>query len=748
MSASVHDFVVVANRLPVDITIDESGSISWTRSPGGLVTALEPVMQRADGAWVGWSGGYDQELEPFESDDMTLVPVPLSEEEVGEYYEGFSNGTLWPLYHDVIAQPEFHREWWDAYVLINQRFADRTAQVAARGATVWVQDYQLQLVPRMLRTQRPDLRIGFFDHIPFPALEIFSQLPWRRQVLEGLLGADVVGFQRASDASNFRRATRQLLGVSSRGRLISLESMPGNEGRFVNASAFPISIDAYKLNELAHTDAVMERAQEIRSELGDPTVLLLGVDRLDYTKGIRHRLKAYGELLRDGMIRSGDVTMVQVASPSRERVASYQLLRDEVEGTVGRINGEFGELGHPPLHYMHHSYPREEMAALYLASDVMLVTSLRDGMNLVAKEYVAARHDTQGALVLSEFTGAADEMKQAILVNPHDIDGLKAAIMRAITMTPREQTRRMRSLRRRVFDNDVNVWAKSFLATLGAMPIHTSSRAATVAPDGVSPELADASRRWVAEGEKLLVSLDFDGTLAPLVDDPARSRPNLAARAAIDRLAAHSDVHLAIISGRAASTIAEMGVWPDSMSIIGSHGGEFGHMSNGHVIFDENPLMEGSAEDLLAEVTAAAEEVVAQHEGTWLELKPFAAVVHTRRAADDVARKATRATLAGPAKIPGVHVMEGKAVIELAVTDVTKGAALAMLGEELEIDHACFVGDDRTDETAFAALPTPPLGIAIKVGAGETVAPHRLDDIPAVGRWLTFLADLKDASRR
>ncbi|MFC4553764.1 alpha,alpha-trehalose-phosphate synthase (UDP-forming) [Georgenia faecalis] len=466
MPAGEHDLVVVANRLPVDMTVADDGSLSWTRSPGGLVTALAPVMQRNAGAWVGWSGTPDLEHEPFDGEGMRLWPVRLSESEIAAYYEGFSNGTLWPLYHDVIVDPQFHRAWWNAYVSINRRFAAAAAEAVAEGGTVWVHDYQLQLVPAVLRLLRPDVKIGFFNHIPFPPLEIFSQLPWRRQVLEGLLGADLVGFQRESDAKNFLRAVRRLTDLPTRGRVVTIGERWARPARQVRAASFPISIDSTAFDALASSPAVQKRAVEIRKELGDPEVLLLGVDRLDYTKGIRHRLKAFGELLADGRLAAPEATLVQVASPSRERVEQYRQLRDEVEATVGRINGDYGALGRAAVHYMHHSYPMEEMAAMYRAADVMLVTSLRDGMNLVAKEYVAARRDLGGVLVLSEFTGAADELTQALLINPHDIDGTKAAIMRAIAMEPTERRRRMRGLRRRVLDHDVQRWAEDFLTAL------------------------------------------------------------------------------------------------------------------------------------------------------------------------------------------------------------------------------------------------------------------------------------------
>jgi alpha,alpha-trehalose-phosphate synthase [UDP-forming] len=466
MAEETYTFVVVSNRLPVDHVVDEDGTEGWRASPGGLVTALEPVMRAADGAWVGWAGQPDIDLPAFDHDGIRIVPVPLSPHDLQNYYEGFSNDTLWPLYHDVIAQPGYHRVWWDSYVDVNQRFADATAAISAHGATVWVQDYQLQLVPRMLRSVRPDLTIGFFNHIPFPAYGIYSQLPWRTQIVEGLLGADVIGFQRVADAGNFSRAVRRLLGYSTRSPFVDVPATDTAPARRVMTRAFPISIDAASFEQLAQRPDVQARAAQIRADLGDPQTIMLGVDRLDYTKGIGHRLKAFGELLAEGRLAVEDVTLVQVASPSRERVDAYAHLRDEIELAVSRINGDTDTVGHTAIRYLHQGYPREEMVALYLAADVMLVTALRDGMNLVAKEYIATRADNRGVLVLSEFTGAADELRQAVRVNPHDIEGLKDAIMEAVHMPPREQGRRMRALRKRVLENDVDAWSSSFLRAL------------------------------------------------------------------------------------------------------------------------------------------------------------------------------------------------------------------------------------------------------------------------------------------
>ena len=469
VGSGTSDFVVVANRLPIDMERQPDGTVVWKRSPGGLVTALEPLLRRNRGAWIGWPGVVDGDEDPIVENDLQLFPVRLSAEAVEEYYEGFSNATLWPLYHDLIVKPIYERQWWDRYVDVNRRFAEATSRAAAEGATVWVQDYQLQLVPKMLRTLRPDLTIGFFMHIPFPPVEIFMQIPWRAEIIDGLLGADLVGFHLAGGAQNFLLLSRRLAGAETSRASIGVRSRFGevNLGsRKVKVGAFPISIDSAELDRKARERAIRKRAKEIRAELGNPRKVLLGVDRLDYTKGIEVRLEAFSELLAEGRAGRADTVLVQLATPSRERVDSYRTLRNDIEQQVGHINGEYGEVGHAVVHYLHRAVPRDELIAFFVASDVMLVTALRDGMNLVAKEYVACRSDLGGALVLSEFTGAAAELHQAYLTNPHDPEGVKDAIEAALNQTPEEGRRRMRALRRQVLAHDLDRWARSFLDAL------------------------------------------------------------------------------------------------------------------------------------------------------------------------------------------------------------------------------------------------------------------------------------------
>ena len=455
--------VVVANRLPVARGGTKGGKTRWTTSPGGLVAALKPAMADFDGvAWLGWTGEEARRTPaPFEHDGMRLVPVKLSEEERELHYEGMANGTLWPLYHDKIQPAEFHRHWYDGYRRVNQRFAEHAAKEAAKGAIVWVHDYQLQLVPGMLRELRPDLRIGYFLHIPFPSSELFSQLPWRRELTAGVLGSDLVGFQSPDDAGNFHRLAISL-GEATRAGKNNLEV----DGRSVSIRSFPIGIDYERYDTAARDHDVTEESRDLRAQLGQPHTVLLGVDRLDYTKGIDVRLRAFKELLAEGRLHASQVSMIQIAEPSRDQVDAYVSLRERVERLVGEINGDFGRVGYPVVHYIHRTRSFSELLAMYRAADVMLVTPFRDGMNLVAKEYVAARHEESGVLVLSEFAGAAHQLKSALLVNPYDIDGLKTAIVQAVDMDADEARRRMRTMRRSVAKDDAVSWATGFLSQL------------------------------------------------------------------------------------------------------------------------------------------------------------------------------------------------------------------------------------------------------------------------------------------
>ncbi len=463
---SKRQLIVVANRLPVRKVHDSEGS-HWATSPGGLVSAVAPVMaDRPNASWVGWAGVAGRAPDPFDLDGLHLHPVELTRAEVQLYYEGFSNGTIWPLYHDAIAQPEFHRTWWDSYVKINRRFADEVLSFTEPNATVWIHDYQLQLVPGMLRQVMPDMRIGFFFHIPFPARELFLRLPWRSQIVRALLGADLIGFQTEVMAHNFRHVIPRVVEEGEQeieGELVHFG------GRTTTTVTHPIGIDYARFAAAADTPETAQAVEALRETLNQPRSVILGVDRLDYTKGIERRLQAFRELLDEDRLSANDTVFIQIAEPSRSNVSGYADIRGEVEQLVGEINGTFGTMERPAVHYMHRSHDFDELMALYRLANVMLVTPFRDGMNLVAKEFVATRFDDTGCLVLSEFAGACHELSQAVLVNPYDIDGLKQAIEFAVQMQPTEQAARMAPMRRTISTNSAQQWASTFLEELESL---------------------------------------------------------------------------------------------------------------------------------------------------------------------------------------------------------------------------------------------------------------------------------------
>ncbi len=714
--------VVVANRLPFDMEKLPDGSTKARQAPGGLVTALAPILSRRQGAWIGWPGSPDVTVEPTSTDGLSLHPVTLTSKEVDDYYEGFSNETLWPLYHDAVVESQFHREWWEAYLQVNAKFAEAAADLAAPGATVWVHDYQLQLVPQLLRRLRPDVRIGFFLHIPFPPVELFMRLPWRTQIIQGLLGADLIGFQLPGGARNFSRLAKSLAGAATTGGSIEYD------GRTIRAAAYPISIDSAEQSALAATPRIHDAAKQLRDDLGHPSKIILGVDRLDYTKGIDVRLRAFGELLAEGDPAVENAVMVQIATPSRERLGSYRRMREAIEQQVGSLNGDYGRIGRPAVHYLHQSLPREELAAFYVAADVMTVTPLRDGMNLVAKEYVACRVDGGGVLLLSEFTGAAKEMRAGLLVNPYDTDGVKDGLRAALNMPAVEARRRMRSLRRQVLTHDVDRWAAAFLSALEHTRDHLADAISRL-PADVTAAIAE-----VSETERLLVATDFDGCLAPIVDDPATARALPESMEALRALTVTPGTVVAVVSGRGLADLSNLLGPVERVHLVGSHGAETSAE-------DREDAAVLSTEDArrLGRLRLELQQITAEYRGVRLELKPTGIAVHLRGMHPSDAAAITTQIEENPATWPGVHLLRGKMVLELTVVTTNKGRALKALMKANHCTATVFIGDDITDENAFGVLSGDDVGI--KVGSGRTAADVRIADPSRVADVLHVLAD-------
>ncbi len=458
--------LLVSNRLPVSVR-PQRGEPRIVPSAGGLATALGAA--RGDALWIGWPGELGRitrrERGALDSEllEAGLVPVHLSAAEVAQFYDGFSNGVLWPLLHYLIESVRLDAaEAFRVYRDVNRRFAERAAAAWRPGDVVWVHDYQLALVPSMLRELRPDARIGFFLHVPFPSPEVFETLPWRAPILHGILGADVIGFHTTGYAKNFRTTASE---VANARPVAGENGVLRVNGRIVRVQTHPIGIDFAEFERLARSDEVEAELRRLREQARGRKIIL-GVDRLDYTKGILRRLLAFDQLLEQEPHWRDDVMFVQVGVPSREKVEAYARLRRSVNELVGRINAHHGSTMSAPVRFLYRSLSKAHLIALYRAADVMLVTPLRDGMNLVSKEYVASRVDDRGALVLSEFAGAAAELREAFIVNPYDLGAIVTALKKTLTMKGEDQATRMRALRRRVARGDVHAWVRRFVREL------------------------------------------------------------------------------------------------------------------------------------------------------------------------------------------------------------------------------------------------------------------------------------------
>lgn len=454
---------IISNRSPYQIK-EKFGQLSYEKNTGGLVSVLDEIMRTAGGTWIAWGekDNLPQQVGvPPDSPRYSLRLVSLTDTEVQNYYHGFSNRVLWPLCHYFLDRCHFRSDYWKSYVGVNEKFSRAFQNIPQDPDLIWIHDFHLTLLPARLRTQRSNLSIGFFWHIPFPASPVFRVLPWREEILRGLLGSDLIGFHLPLHAQNFLDCVKDVIGVPVDRATGSIRY----DGRTIRVGAFPVGIDFRRWNELASSPATQGKAQQIRKEVGVEHIIL-GVDRLDYTKGIRERLLAYERFLDKYPEFHGKVCLIQVAVPSRTRIEEYRLLRREIDEAIGRITGRFSKRKWVPLRYLYHAFPIEEIAAYYSASDVALITPLRDGMNLVAKEYVASRIREDGALILSEFTGAAGTLTDATLVNPYDVDGLAEAIRLSLSTPEAEKRSRMQRLRQAVRERDVYWWCETFLQSL------------------------------------------------------------------------------------------------------------------------------------------------------------------------------------------------------------------------------------------------------------------------------------------
>jgi len=718
--------LIISNRLPITATVSDQ-VVSFTQASGGLATGLRAWRERTGGLWIGWPGIETPPLEQRRALDDQLaergiVAVHLSRDDVRQYYEEFSNGVLWPLFHYLLDRLPLGASSWSTYEAVNRRFAAAAIEHYQPGDLIWVHDYHLMLVPELIRRQLPDARIGFFLHIPFPSAEVFRILPWRRRLLTGLLGADLVGFHTFGYQQHFAAAVGALGGGDADEDGVWLED------RRVRFGVFPMGVDAAAFTALAASPAIDAAVAELKAQAGGRAILL-GVDRLDYTKGIPRRLLAFESVLQDETLRDR-VRLVQVAVPSREAVLSYQEYRKEVDEMIGRINGAYGTINAVPIHYLYQSVTPEQLVALYRAADVMLVTPLRDGMNLVAKEFAAARVDGDGVLVLSEFAGAAEELQEALTVNAYDTDSIADAIRRALAMPAWERRRRMRTLHARVTTYDVHRWAEHFVAILASEP--PSDRRAT--PDEALRETLTTIRA----ATPLAILLDYDGTLVPIADTPDEAQPDGDLLELIDALADRPDTSILMVSGRSRDVLdgwfgalpielwAEHGVWykPARADVwaatVDDVGGEW-----------------------LAIARAQMEAFARITPGAFVEMKTSSVAWHYRRVARGFGRAQARELRVALSRALANHpadILEGKRVVEVRPRAATKAAVVQqLLSRHPPPALIVAFGDDRTDEEMFAALPQT--GISLHVGQGASQATRRLRNPQAVRRFLAALLE-------
>ncbi len=711
--------LVVSNRLPVTFYRNPHG-LEARPSSGGLVSGLEPVLRRRGGTWLGWPGTElrrDERL-PRVDAPYRIEPVELNEAEVARYYYGFSNRALWPLLHSMLERARFDPREWTTYEHVNTRFAQRAAQAVDGAAFVWVHDYHLLRTPRHLRRLRPEARIAFFLHTPFPPYDVFRILPWGREILRGLLGCDLVGFHVRDYALNFVHCVERLLGAR-----VDFERLLVEEGdRTIRVGAFPLGIDFERFETMAK--AAPETA-------GTHERIILGVDRLDYTKGIPNRIHAFEQLLEMHPEYREQITLVQIAVPTRSQVAEYRALKREIDEIVGRVNGRFGTAAWVPIRYLYQSFPHERLVALYRDAEVALVTPLRDGMNLVAKEFVACQVHKPGVLVVSDLAGTAETMHEAIHVNPYDVEATAAALDRALVMDDAERCSRLAALRRRECRDNVYAWVDKFMA------------AALGTPVGLKPPTAEDFAEWLGAfltGYHLALFVDYDGTLAPFRDPPERPTLPHSAKRGLEALARRTDGDVTVLSGCSLDDIQSLiGDLPvtvaahDGLEITGPDLPPFRHADLGDCEHRTKVL----AERLTALATgtgAWAEDrgaSVTFHDGD-VELVRRPALLERARAIVERAGFQARDTHLGLEARPPIGFDRGQAVLHVLRTRY--GPAWS------ETVRVIYVGDDVADEDAFRLFAG--LGFTFRVGSAETqtLARRRLPNVEAVGALLEWLA--------
>ena len=714
----------VSNRLPVAV---KNGDL--IKSSDGLVGALEGLPKgHYEQKWIGWPGAEitdkkeQKQIGRRLADEYGCIPVFLGKEEAAGFYEGFSNSSIWPLLHYLPNYLRYEPEWWEDYQKVNQTFADKVLEIANDGDLVWVHDYQLMLLPSLLRTEAPNLRIGFFLHTPFPAPQVFRFHPRCRELVAGMLGANRIGFHAFNYLRHFSGAARRLLRIETKLTQVS------RDGHTTALGVYPIGINASKFEQTMDSEEFRQRRDEFR-RAHEGKRLVISVERMDYTKGILHRLEAIDDFLAKWE-QIDNIRFIFVSVPSREGIEEYQHLLEEVESRIGQLNGKYATLLSSPIHFIHDSIPFVDLCALYTLADVALVTPLIDGMNLVAKEFIACQRENAGLLVLSEFAGAAEELFNALFVNPYDSDGVAATLVAALD-TPVEQRRRgIQAMRERVIRYDAQHWARSFIEDLAADSTDSGTEKNHI------KEASDQIRRAIESGEKIALFLDYDGTLREIEVEPSAATPNLAIETLLRRLEQKPNLDITILSGRSETDLATF-FGSFSFRLIAEHGASW--RQPGKQSWERpHHNLKYTWKDKLLPILRVYEQATP---GSMIEEKPSAIVWHYRKADEEFGEwKANRLSqeLSALAANQPIKVRPGKKMVEVNAAEINKGAAVARVLEKLpNYGIAICAGDDLTDEGMFEL--TLPRLLTIKVGPGLTQARFRIAD-PAAFRQ--FLGDL------
>jgi trehalose 6-phosphate synthase/phosphatase len=725
--------IVVSNRLPLTLRKTEGG---WAteRSSGGLATAMNPLLRKNGGDWIGWPGGSLEDDDPerraiLENWQQTehCIAVDLPTEIATRFYEGFANQALWPIFHNFPSQLKFDPDDWKAYVEANRIFCKAVLDHHQPGDLIWVHDYHLMLLPRMLRNELPDAAIGFFLHIPFPSAEIFAILPRREDLLQGLLGADMLAFQTHGHLQQFRSALLRVLGVESKINEVPIGA------RIVRLEALPIGIAPEEYTDLLANDAATERYSAEWTERYKGRKVVLAVDRLDYTKGLPERLRTYARLLKASPELKDKVILIQIAVPTREGIETYQDLRNEVNRLVGEINGKLGTPDWTPFVYINRSIDREELVALYKLADVCWVGPLRDGMNLVAKEYVACKGEGDGVLVLSEFAGAAAEMGEALMINPFDEERTAATVERALTLDDRERRLRMRALHSRVLRNNVFRWGDQFLTSLQEA---VSARGRYFDTQPKRLRSADIQKAYKESHRRFLI-LDYDGTLVPFVNQPEQAAPPAVVVQLLASLAADSNNCVAMISGRQAENLDRWFGAIEGLWLVAEHGAEL----RPPLSKTWEPLRTQAPAEWKSTVMPILEHFVDRTPGSFIEEKKYSVVLHYRMAEPEfgawLANELVSMLEAMLAETE-LRAFRGEKIVEVRPVWVNKGEALErLLASQPEPDFLFATGDDRTDEDLFERIERM-RGEAwtVHVGSGPTHAAFTVPDFESVRELL------------